>query len=148
MIPEGAGGNLAPKQKRKERHMTTIQMQFVSTTTFTRWPCDICGGTTEKVSPLCEGVTPDGRGVRCCEFCLEAGQDKIDAILLRHIEMYEPRLTFLESLVGRLVVPTYAAWEAAVKAENHASELAWDEGRNPPPMHLLKKLDETDPVPF
>jgi hypothetical protein len=95
-----------------------INMELVATNVFTRWPCDICGGCTEKVSPLCEGVTPEGQGVRCCETCLQAGQDKIDERLQRHIGQYEPRVAFLKSLVGRVTVPTYAEWEEAQKAED------------------------------
>ncbi len=105
-----------------------IVMALVATNVFTRWDCDICGGCTEKVSPLCEGVAPDGRGIRCCETCLEAGQDQLDARLLRHIagrEKYGQRyVEFLKGIVGRVKVPTYAEWEAAYKAENAAAERA------------------------
>jgi hypothetical protein len=32
-----------------------IEMKLTTTNFYTRWPCHVCGGTTEKVNVLCEG---------------------------------------------------------------------------------------------
>ena len=45
-----------------------VRFNLVDTNFLTRWPCDICGGATEKVSVLCESES----GERICERCLEA----------------------------------------------------------------------------
>jgi len=33
-----------------------IEVKFVESGFLTRWPCHVCGGCTEKVDILCEGV--------------------------------------------------------------------------------------------
>jgi hypothetical protein len=40
-----------------------IKVELVWTNVVTRWPCTICGGSTEKVSVLAEGPG----GIRVCE---------------------------------------------------------------------------------
>ena len=60
--------------------MTTneIEIKLRETNFFTRYPCTVCGGCTEKVAILAEGtlqLSDDGesRTVRVCETCLEGG---------------------------------------------------------------------------
>jgi hypothetical protein len=98
-----------------------IDIQLVETNVYTRWPCTVCGGCTEKVSVLAEerGV-PKGSGIRVCETCLKAGN--IDDRLEQHAKDREQQardcVAFaaeLRGLKGRLVVPTYEAWQEAVR---------------------------------
>jgi|SRR5208282_2117820 len=93
-----------------------IELRLEQTNFFTRWPCTFCGGSTEKVATLCEGETPDGQGLRACEFCLETGQEALDARMQKTAEEAEAHAVFLRSLVGRVKIPTFAAWQAAEKA--------------------------------
>jgi hypothetical protein len=87
---------------------------------FTRYPCTICGGFTDKTAVLCEGEdTVNGGGeVRACEQCLEAGQDQIDARLKEHIVAVEEQAQMLRKLVSQIQVPTFAEWEAAMHLAN------------------------------
>jgi hypothetical protein len=120
-----------------------VILELVTTNVLTRWDCDICGGHTEKVSTLCEGVTAESREVRACETCLRAGQEQIDARLQKNIARYEPRVTFLRSLIGRVKVPTYAEWEAS-------EESAWPSDE-PDPSPFARSLVDSDldgPFPF
>lgn len=101
--------------------MTTemIPVSFQRTNFFTRWPCHVCGGCTEKDSVLCEGEQrlPDGsmRVVRVCPSCLKDAQ-AIDQTLERTAAVLEAEAAATRALIGRLKVPTFAAWEAAEKA--------------------------------
>ncbi|PNE10331.1 MAG: hypothetical protein CR217_14895 [Beijerinckiaceae bacterium] len=90
-----------------------IDMKLVRTNFYTRWPCDVCGGCTEKVEWLCEGQDIDGYGVRVCEVCLEAGQDQIDNRLEAHLKDREKGTLWLRSLIGRLNIPTFDEWRRA-----------------------------------
>lgn len=84
-----------------------IKMELVETTVFTRWPCTICGGVTEKVPILCEGPG----GMRVCEECLKTGN--LDERLRGNIARHEAHIVQLRDLIGRLVVPSYGDWKAA-----------------------------------
>jgi hypothetical protein len=84
-----------------------IEVKLERTNFFTRWPCTVCGGHTEKVEVLAES---EGRGVRVCERCLQCGD--IDGHLARHAAELEQEAARLRSLIGRLKVPTYQEWEA------------------------------------
>jgi hypothetical protein len=76
-----------------------------------RLHCTVCGGTTEKFEALAEAEF-DGQTVRVCRQCLKAGADQINARLRRHIFVRQNEIAFLESLVGRLQVPTFEQWQA------------------------------------
>jgi hypothetical protein len=107
-----------------------ITLKLIETNMFTRYPCTICGGYTDKTAVLCEGEdTINGGGVRACEQCLEAGQDQIDARLKEHIAAVDARLKehisaveeeaqMLRKLVNQIQVPTFAEWEAAMHLAN------------------------------
>jgi hypothetical protein len=91
-----------------------ITLKLIKTNIFTRYPCTICGGYTDKNAVLCEGDdNVNGGGVRACEQCLEAGQDQIDARLKEHIAAVEEQAQMLRKLVNQIQVPTFAEWEAA-----------------------------------
>ena len=71
-----------------------ITINLVETNCFTRWPCTVCGGCTEKVAILAEGTQPlsdDGehRKIRVCETCLE--EDDVDSTLEQHAASLEAR---------------------------------------------------------
>jgi predicted ATPase with chaperone activity len=39
-----------------------IEMELVEANAWTRWPCNVCNGTTEKAAVLCEGKFTDSDG--------------------------------------------------------------------------------------
>jgi hypothetical protein len=111
-----------------------IEVKLVPTNFHTRWPCTICGGCTEKVSVLAEGLVahdaalpdaypvnpiarilchhrPNGRTIRVCESCLEAGN--IDQRLAEHARLLEAEARDMRALIGRLRVPSYEQWQSA-----------------------------------
>jgi hypothetical protein len=90
-----------------------IQISLVQTNVLTRWPCDVCGGCTDKVSVLAEGIDERGNTVRVCETCLKDGD--IDRRLKEHADRLAWAVANCRSLIGRLKVPTYAEWKAGVK---------------------------------
>src|SRR5579884_2339368 len=122
-----------------------VQIELVPTNFRTRWPCTICGGCTEKVAVLAEGVLPNGAMgpdanpanpvaqimrrmdapqslgtvIRVCETCLEAGN--IDERLARHVDRLESEARELRALIGRLRVPSYEQWKNADRFYDHAS---------------------------
>ncbi len=102
-----------------------IVVKLVPTNVFTRWPCHVCGSQTEKVSILAEAGDPLSDDlVRVCERCLEAGD--IDERLEAHARSLDDDADWVRALIGRLEVPTYAAWVHA--CDQYAAEMkeAWD----------------------
>ncbi len=104
-----------------------ISVELVETNFFTRYPCTVCGGRTEKVGILAEGtqrLSDDGeyRTVRVCESCLEGSNDLgIDDRLDVHARALEGDAALIRSLIGRLKVPTFAEWcKAEREHEVHA----------------------------
>jgi hypothetical protein len=88
-----------------------IEIELVQTCVFTRWRCTVCGDFTEKVSVLAEANDQFGV-IRVCEFCLLDGN--IDDRLRERVAC-EPELApRLQHLIGKLNVPTFQEWEAAV----------------------------------
>jgi hypothetical protein len=89
-----------------------IKIELVKSSFLTRYPCNICGGYTEKVTVLARG-----HGLLVCERCLEAGADNIDERLERYAAALEAMAAETRALIGRLLVPSYAEWQAAMAAE-------------------------------
>ncbi len=87
-----------------------IKIELVRTNFFTRWPCHVCGGCTEKVAVLAEGP----EGLRVCESCLQAGD--IDARLEAQAAALDAGARMTRSLIGRLQVPSFAEWSEAENA--------------------------------
>jgi hypothetical protein len=102
-----------------------ITMKLVNSNFLTRWPCDVCGGCTEKVPILCEGVTEDHETIRVCERCLEEGQDQIDNFLRSHICKIQAHAQFLRGLIGQLKVPSFEEYKAAEKAVHEEYDRQW-----------------------
>jgi hypothetical protein len=98
-----------------------LELKLVQTNFLTRWPCHLCDGCTEKVEILCEAEN----GFRVCERCLQEGGD-LDAKLLARAEKFERDAAHnaaeLRSYVGRLKVPSYSEWCAAVQVANLEAE--------------------------
>jgi hypothetical protein len=89
-----------------------IMVELVETNVFSRWHCTVCDGCTNPVSVLAEGK--DGkRAIRVCEQCLEAAE--IDKRLAATAAAHERHAAYLRLLVGKLRVPTYAAWKARIE---------------------------------
>jgi hypothetical protein len=91
-----------------------IEIKLVETNFFTRWSCTVCGGCTEKDPVLAESELEKGDGVQCirvCDLCLKAG-DINDRLRARAANLRQ-RADYIESLIGRLIVPTYQEWQAA-----------------------------------
>ena len=103
-----------------------IEIKLTETNFFTRYPCTVCGGKTEKVGILAEGPLQldDGGNmtVLVCESCLEGGNGLgIDARLDLHARALEGKAALVRSLIGRLKVPTFAEWcKAEREHEVHA----------------------------
>src|SRR5262245_48950523 len=79
-----------------------IEIRLVESSFLTRWPCSVCGGTTEKVEVLAEGPG----GLRVCEGCLKCGD--IDKELEQYAQRLAQEAAATRALIGRLKVPTYA----------------------------------------
>ena len=93
-----------------------IKLKFVGSKLISRRSCTICGGHTEKDRVLVEAEISCGT-VRACWRCLKGNNaDKkgftVDERLTRHAERLEDYARFVRSLVGRLVVPSFQAWQA------------------------------------
>jgi len=106
---------------------TDIKIEFVETNVFTRWPCGICDGWTEKDAILCEGLDPtDGGTVRVCWQCLKSGN--IDGRLEQMAQKMERIAASARDMIGRVKAPTYAAWLARCAINN--IEYAHADGRD------------------
>ena len=118
--------------------LNRIKVELVDTNFFTRWPCTVCGGCTEKVDVLAEAESDD---IRVCETCLEAGN--IDKRLKAHAVQMPNRAEFLNSLVGRLDVPTFADWQDRMKV----AEEQWEEYQKQGPRVVATRMT-TEEAPF
>ena len=109
-----------------------IEIKLTETNFFTRHPCTICGGCTEKVAILAEGTQQlgdgDSRTVRVCETCIEGCDGEglppgfgIDYRLDLRARQLEAEAALIRSMMGQLEVPTFAEWCAAERGhEVHA----------------------------
>jgi len=93
-----------------------IELRFVGSKFLSRRSCTICGGHTEKDHVLIEAETSCGT-VRACWRCLKGDNadnrgTTVDERLTGHAERLEDYARFLRSLRGRLVVPSFQAWQA------------------------------------
>ena len=101
----------------------TIEISLTPANFWTRWPCHVCGGRTEKDPVLAEGeqnLPSDGlpgrkfRIVRVCDQCLKGADgvslDQRLETFARQLE-YEAEIT--RAMIGKLDVPSYAEWKAA-----------------------------------
>jgi hypothetical protein len=84
-----------------------IVVRLVRTNVLTRWPCTVCGGTTEKVGVLAEAGTGED-AVRVCENCLLCGD--LDHHLEQQAAYLEEEAKRVRKFIGRLQVPTYVEW--------------------------------------
>jgi hypothetical protein len=96
-----------------------IELKFVESKFLSRRSCTICGGHTEKDYVLVEAEIPGGT-VRACWRCLKGDNADnrgctIDERLARHAERIDEYARFVRSLVGRVRVPSYRAWQAEEK---------------------------------
>jgi methylphosphotriester-DNA--protein-cysteine methyltransferase len=92
-----------------------VKVEFVSTNVFIHWPCDACGGKTDKVSVLAEVRSGQFAGFRVCEQCLERGQEATRSRMLNHADDLEREATRCRSLSSRIELPTFDEWEAKEK---------------------------------
>jgi hypothetical protein len=135
------------KKSPKVSPTPAVEMKLVATNCFTRWPCTACGGATEKVPILCEGLDGAER-VRVCESCLEAGD--IDARLRQNAARADEHATYLRGLIGRLRVPSFARYKAAsakYDAEYAAAEIALDDGPAWDGMHATTAEEDFEVRP-
>lgn len=103
------------------------RVSLVPTAFYTRHPCHVCGGCTEKVSVLAEVLRGSLAGLRVCENCLRRVEDgeSIDAMLDARADAlfaHAPRdAARLRGAVGRLRVPTYRQWARATLEHDYRS---------------------------
>ncbi len=88
-----------------------IKVELVETNCHTRWPCDVCGGHTEKVSILAEVASGPYKDFLVCEQCLESRD--FDEKLNARADRMERCAAELRKVVGRLEVPSFEDWKAA-----------------------------------
>ena len=75
-----------------------IKVEFEDVSIITRWPCVLCGGSTEKHSIVPAFKDKDGEHCDVCEWCLEAGPEKVAERIAPHITRLENRVEFLRFL--------------------------------------------------
>jgi hypothetical protein len=91
-----------------------IKIKLVTSNFFSRFPCHVCGGRTERVSV--HAIGPEG--LQVCETCLKAGD--IDDRLKQYADRLDEMASLTRELIGRLQVPTYQQWATAEKRVNDA----------------------------
>jgi hypothetical protein len=140
----------AMPQQHRRLEMDKIEIKLVETNVLTRWPCTVCDGRTEKEPILAESERVEGNCIRVCERCLEAGD--IDTRLRKNAAGLREYADYIESLIGRLIVPTYEQWKAAY--DRHEDEFCRE--RYGKSLDEMRKLDalrnpemfSDEPVPF
>ena len=135
-----------------------IEIKFRQTNFFTRYPCTVCGGCTEKVAILAEETQQlsgdeESRTVRVCETCIEDCEGEglppgfgIDYRLDLRARQLEAEAVLIRKLIGQLKVPTFAEWCAAEREhEVHAvmeiDGLSRDEAENKVHCDYPRALD-------
>jgi len=103
----------------REMEAEKIELKFVETKFLCRRSCTICGGHTEKDYVLVEAEIPGGT-VRGCWRCLKGDNADnrgctVDERLAKHAERLEDYARHIRSLVGRVRVPSFQAWQAEEK---------------------------------
>ncbi len=96
----------------------TIRVTLTPTNVYTRWPCAVCGGWTNKEDVLAEFTDDDGDAHTVCEECLKAGTDRVVETLIAHAERLERWAQELRTLAQReWSMPTFEQWQGANEAE-------------------------------
>lgn len=90
-----------------------IKFELETTNFYTRWPCHICGGNTEKTAILCESKEGPFKLTRICERCLK--HRNFDERLKKNIQGLREFADVLETMAGRIEAPTYKQWQDAEK---------------------------------
>jgi len=99
--------------------MDPIIFKMIDTNFFTRRPCVLCGGWTEKDQVLCEC-----EGEHVCERCIiKASADKgyVDRALEERAASMERSAISFRSAIGRVKLPSHAEW---LKRDDEYSD-AW-----------------------
>ena len=91
-----------------------VVFELVDSSSFTRHPCHLCGGWTDKWVYKHATVTSGPfEGYRACENCLKKGDD-IVASSLALLKEQEAFADMLRALLGsELQLPSYQAWRDA-----------------------------------
>lgn len=101
-----------------------VVVVLTETNALVRWPCHVCGGCTEKYPVLAEVQEGEHEGFRVCETCIKAGDfdsrllasaERLEREASTSAERLERQASDLRLLVGRLRVPTYKEWAAAMR---------------------------------
>jgi hypothetical protein len=106
-----------------------VRVELTETSFYTRWPCLLCRGTTEKVGVLAEVQEGALEGFRVCENCLRrvAEGESLDAMLRERADTLladaRAEAEMLRSLVGRLQAPTYREWGRAMLEHDYREAL-------------------------
>jgi hypothetical protein len=90
-----------------------IAFRLVRTAVFTRLPCAICGGETERDAVLCEAASDHGT-LRICWPCLQCGN--FDHHLEQRGQGLASQAAAVRSLIGRIEAPSFAEWEREDRA--------------------------------
>jgi len=87
-----------------------------------RQRCTLCGSMTEKCEVQATAhVTADFGPciIRVCPECIKAGPDMIEWRIRKAIASHESWIAFLQSLIGRVELPTFAEWQAHGEKLSH-----------------------------
>ena len=103
-----------------------MKFEFVETNYYRRWPCHICGGTTEKDEILIEVLEGEWKGLRVCPFCLQSKD--IDGRLQKNIDRMRAEAEELRSLLGCIDAPTYEDWLAKTDEVNKEWQKRYEAG--------------------
>lgn len=112
--------------------MTRIEVGLHETNMLTRFPCSVCGGTTDKEMVLAEFVDDDGDRHQVCGGCLQA-PDEIASRLIAQAEAREAWAAWIRGLASQTwVLPTYDQY---VKANRDVELRVF--GPEPPELRLV-----------
>jgi hypothetical protein len=87
--PDDFGDLIADDQARERFNATTAFINYEQNMFLTRYPCAICGGSTEKQDPMATVLLPSGNAGFACDECATADQTTIRERLIHQAEHLE-----------------------------------------------------------
>ena len=97
-----------------------VKVELIRSNFLRRYPCHVCGGATEKNYFLAQVTSGEYKGLRVCGECIEGRG--FDARLQTRISQLRALADTLAEVIGRLDVPTFAAFQKA----NADADAEWE----------------------
>lgn len=90
---------------RREHNTPAFEIRYEITNTFSRFPCDLCGGCTDKEPVIAMLVEPCGDGTGrqvtdVCSQCLAAGSGGLRDRILAHASRVQAEADYLRTLAN------------------------------------------------